>query len=176
MKSIDNREDLKDSVKILPQLPGVYRFLNKDGTIIYVGKAKNLRSRVSQYFQAPEGLTPKTRVMVSRIASFEHTIVGSESEALLLENTLIKKYQPRYNVMLKDGKTYPWICIKKEPFPRVFLTRKLLKDGSLYYGPYSNVSHAYNLLDIIDALFKIRNCKLSLTPENIKSKKLINNT
>ena len=170
MKSIDNREDLKDSVKILPQLPGVYRFLNKDGTIIYVGKAKNLRSRVSQYFQAPEGLTPKTRVMVSRIASFEHTIVGSESEALLLENTLIKKYQPRYNVMLKDGKTYPWICIKKEPFPRVFLTRKLLKDGSLYYGPYSNVSHAYNLLDIIDALFKIRNCKLSLTPENIKSK------
>src|SRR5574344_2069506 len=171
MKSIDNREDLKDSVKILPQLPGVYRFLNKDGTVIYVGKAKNLRNRVSQYFQSPETLTPKTKVMVSKIESLEHTVVGSEAEALLLENTLIKRYQPRYNVMLKDGKTYPWICIKREDYPRVFLTRKLLKDGSLYYGPYSNVSHAYSLIDIIDNLFKIRNCKLILSPENIKSKK-----
>ena len=170
MKSLDKREQLKESVKFLPQLPGVYRFLNNEGTVIYVGKAKNLRSRVSQYFQTPEGLTAKTRVMVSRIDRFEHTIVGSESEALLLENTLIKKFQPRYNVMLKDGKTYPWICIKKEPFPRVFLTRKLLKDGSLYFGPYSNVSHAYSLIDIIDTLFKIRNCKLALTVDNIRSK------
>ena len=171
MKSLDNRELLKERVKLLPMLPGVYRFLNKDGTVIYVGKAKNLRNRVSQYFQSPETLTPKTKVMVSKIESLEHTVVGSEAEALLLENTLIKRYQPRYNVMLKDGKTYPWICIKREDYPRVFLTRKLLKDKSLYFGPYSNVSHAYSLIDIIDNLFKIRNCKLILSPENIKSKK-----
>ena len=171
MKSLDNRELLKERVKLLPLLPGVYRFLNKDGTVIYVGKAKNLRNRVSQYFQSPETLTPKTKVMVSKIESLEHTVVGSEAEALLLENTLIKRYQPRYNVMLKDGKTYPWICIKREDYPRVFLTRKLLKDKSLYFGPYSNVSHAYSLIDIIDNLFKIRNCKLILSPENIKSKK-----
>ena len=171
MKSLDNRELLKERVKLLPLLPGVYRFLNKDGTVIYVGKAKNLRNRVYQYFQSPETLTPKTKVMVSKIESLEHTVVGSEAEALLLENTLIKRYQPRYNVMLKDGKTYPWICIKREDYPRVFLTRKLLKDKSLYFGPYSNVSHAYSLIDIIDNLFKIRNCKLILSPENIKSKK-----
>ena len=172
MKSLDNRELLKERVKLLPLLPGVYRFLNKDGTVIYVGKAKNLRNRVSQYFQSPETLTPKTKVMVSKIESLEHTVVGSEAEALLLENTLIKRYQPRYTVMLKDGKTYPWICIKREDYPRVFLTRKLLKDKSLYFGPYSNVSHAYSLIDIIDNLFKIRNCKLILSPENIKSKSL----
>lgn len=171
MKSLDNKELLRENVKLLPQLPGVYRFLNKEGTVIYVGKAKNLRNRVSQYFQSNETLTPKTRVMVSKIEAFEHTIVSSESEALLLENTLIKRHQPRYNVMLKDGKTYPWICIKKESYPRVFLTRRLLKDGSLYFGPYSNVSHAYSLIDIIDNLFKIRNCKLILSSENIESKK-----
>ncbi len=171
MKSLDNKELLRENVKLLPLLPGVYCFLNKEGTVIYVGKAKSLRNRVFQYFQSTETLTPKTRVMVSKIEAFEHTVVGSESEALLLENTLIKRHQPRYNVMLKDSKTYPWICIKHEPFPRVFLTRKLLKDKSLYFGPYSNVSHAYSLIDIIDNLFKIRNCKLFLSSENIKSKK-----
>ena len=171
MKSSDNRDHLKESAKLLPLLPGVYRFLNKDESVIYVGKAKNLRNRVSQYFQSNENLSPKTRVMVAKIESIEHTVVESESEALLLENTLIKRYQPRYNVMLKDSKTYPWICIKKEPYPRVFITRRLLKDGSYFFGPYSNVSHAYSLIDIVDNLFKIRNCKLSLTQENIKLKK-----
>jgi excinuclease ABC subunit C len=171
MKSSDNRDHLKESAKLLPLLPGVYRFLNREESVIYVGKAKNLRNRVSQYFQSNENLSPKTRVMVAKIESIEHTVVESESEALLLENTLIKRYQPRYNVMLKDSKTYPWICIKKEPYPRVFITRRLLKDGSYFFGPYSNVSHAYSLIDIIDNLFKIRNCKLSLTQENIKLKK-----
>ena len=171
MKSSDNRDHLKESAKLLPLLPGVYRFLNKDESVIYVGKAKNLRNRVSQYFQSNENLSPKTRVMVAKIESIEHTVVESESEALLLENTLIKRYQPRYNVMLKDSKTYPWICIKNEPYPRVFITRRLLKDGSYFFGPYSNVSHAYSLIDIVDNLFKIRNCKLSLTQENIKLKK-----
>ena len=171
MKSSDNRDHLKESAKLLPLLPGVYRFLNREESVIYVGKAKNLRNRVSQYFQSNENLSPKTRVMVAKIESIEHTVVESESEALLLENTLIKRYQPRYNVMLKDSKTYPWICIKKEPYPRVFVTRRLLKDGSYFFGPYSNVSHAYSLIDIIDNLFKIRNCKLSLTQENIKLKK-----
>lgn len=171
MKHSNNNNVLKESVKLLPHLPGVYLFLNGDGNIIYVGKAKSLRSRVSQYFQSSDSLSPKTRVMVSKIEKIEHTVVESESEALLLENTLIKRFQPRYNVMLKDGKTYPWICIKKEPYPRVFLTRRLLKDGSHFFGPYSNVSHAYSLIDIIDNLFKIRNCKLSLTEDNIKAKK-----
>lgn len=171
MKHSNNNNVLKESVKLLPHLPGVYLFLNGDGNIIYVGKAKSLKSRVSQYFQSPDSLSPKTRVMVSKIEKIEHTVVESESEALLLENTLIKRFQPRYNVMLKDGKTYPWICIKKEPYPRVFLTRRLLKDGSYFFGPYSNVSHAYSLIDIIDNLFKIRNCKLSLTEDNIKAKK-----
>lgn len=171
MKHSNNNNVLKESVKLLPHLPGVYLFLNGDGNIIYVGKAKSLKSRVSQYFQSSDSLSPKTRVMVSKIEKIEHTVVESESEALLLENTLIKRFQPRYNVMLKDGKTYPWICIKKEPYPRVFLTRRLLKDGSRFFGPYSNVSHAYSLIDIIDNLFKIRNCKLSLTEDNIKAKK-----
>ena len=171
MKLSNKNSVLKESVKLLPNLPGVYRFLNSDGSVIYVGKAKSLKSRVSQYFQSPDSLTPKTRVMVSKIEKIEHTVVESESEALLLENTLIKRFQPRYNVMLKDGKTYPWICIKKEPYPRVYLTRRLLKDGSHFFGPYSNVSHAYSLIDIIDNLFKIRNCKLSLTEDNIKAKK-----
>lgn len=160
----------REWIQVLPAQPGVYRFLNKEGTIIYIGKAKNLRSRVSQYFQAPESLTVKTRVMVSKIESVEHTIVESEEDALLLENNLIKKYQPRYNVMLKDSKTYPWICIKNEPFPRVFITRKYVKDGSVYFGPYSSATYAYNLIELINSIFYLRTCKLSLTDENIKTK------
>ncbi|PKP42521.1 MAG: excinuclease ABC subunit C [Bacteroidetes bacterium HGW-Bacteroidetes-10] len=170
MKVRENKDILRDNVKLIPALPGVYRFYNKEGVVIYVGKAKSLRSRVSQYFQAEEGLSAKTRVMVSRIDRFEYTVVESETDALLLENTLIKKHQPRYNILLKDGKTYPWICIRNEEFPRVMLTRKFIRDGSHYYGPYSNVSYAYSLLELIGNLFKIRNCKLILTPENIRTK------
>ncbi|MFA5848541.1 MAG: excinuclease ABC subunit UvrC [Bacteroidales bacterium] len=160
----------RELIKLLPAQPGVYRFLNKEGTIIYIGKAKNLRNRVSQYFQTPESLTVKTRVMVSKIDNIEHTIVESEEDALLFENNLIKKHQPRYNVMLKDSKTYPWICIKNEPFPRVFITRKYVKDGSVYFGPYSSASHAYNFIELINSIFYLRTCKLSLTEENIKNK------
>lgn len=167
----DRTNKFKEWIRLLPKEPGVYRFFNKDGVIIYIGKAKNLRNRVSQYFQSPEGLSVKTRVMVSKIEWVEHTVVTSEEDALLLENNLIKKYQPRYNVMLKDSKTYPWICIKNEPFPRIYLTRRYVKDGSLYFGPYSSVSHAYNLLDLINSLYYLRNCKLSLTDENIRKKR-----
>ncbi len=168
---IDRDKKFREWIKLLPTEPGVYRFSNKEGTIIYIGKAKNLRNRVSQYFQKEDSLSVKTRVMVARIESVEHTVVMSEEDALLLENNLIKKYQPRYNVMLKDGKTYPWICIKNEPFPRVYITRRYIKDGSLYFGPYSSASHAYNLIDLINSLYRLRSCKLSLTQENIKSKK-----
>jgi len=161
---------IKEKIKLLPANPGVYRFINKEGVIIYIGKAKNLKNRVSQYFQSEHTLSPKTRVMVSKIDKIEHTIVESEEDALLLENNLIKKHQPRYNILLKDSKTYPWICIRKEPFPRVYITRRYVKDGSQYFGPYSSVNYAYNIIDLINSLYQIRNCKLSLTPENIKSK------
>ncbi|HPS95313.1 MAG: excinuclease ABC subunit UvrC [Bacteroidales bacterium] len=170
MKSKEIKDNIRDRVKLLPSLPGVYRFYNKEGTIIYVGKAKSLKNRVSQYFLSEEGLSAKTRVMVSKIDHFEHTIVENESEALLLENNLIKEHQPRYNILLKDGKTYPWICIKNEHFPRIMLTRRFIRDGSFYYGPYSNVSYAYSLIELIGTLFFIRNCKLVLSPENIKTK------
>lgn len=162
---------ITDKIKLLPEVPGVYRYLDENGTVIYVGKAKNLKKRVSQYFQAPEKLTRKTAVMVSKIRDVEHTVVGTEEDALLLENNLIKEYQPKYNILLKDGKTYPWICVKKEPFPRVFLTRRFKKDGSLYFGPYSSVMHAHKLLDLINALYKLRTCNLQLSEQNINSGK-----
>lgn len=160
--------DLKEKIRTLPSDPGVYRFLDAQGTIIYIGKAKNLRKRVSQYFVDPERLTRKTRVLVSKIADLEHTVVESEQDALLLENNLIKQYQPRYNILLKDGKTYPWICIKCEPFPRVFLTRRFVKDGSLYFGPYSSVQHAYHLLELINSLYRLRTCTLNLAPSIVE--------
>lgn len=162
---------ITDKIKLLPEVPGVYRYLDENGTVIYVGKAKNLKKRVSQYFQAPEKLTRKTAVMVSKIRDVEHTVVDTEEDALLLENNLIKEYQPKYNILLKDGKTYPWICVKKEPFPRVFLTRRFKKDGSLYFGPYSSVMHAHKLLDLINALYKLRTCNLQLSEQNINSGK-----
>lgn len=156
-----------DKVKILPNQPGVYRFLNSDGKIIYIGKAKNLRKRVSQYFANPERLNAKTRVLVSKIADLEHTVVESEEDALLLENNLIKQYQPRYNILLKDDKSYPWICIKREPFPRVFITRRYIKDGSQYFGPYSSALHARHLIDLIHTLYPLRTCNLSLSKDGI---------
>jgi len=159
--------DLKEKISILPLEPGVYRFLDSSGTIIYIGKAKSLRKRVAQYFVREEKLTTKTRVLVSKIADVQHTVVESEQDALLLENNLIKQYQPKYNILLKDGKSYPWICIKNEPFPRIFLTRRFVRDGSLYFGPYSSVQHAHHLLDLINSLYKLRTCKLALSRESI---------
>jgi len=163
--------NIKYKIEILPHSPGVYRFINSEGIVIYVGKAKDLKKRVSQYFRPIDSLDRKTRVMVGKIADIQHTIVDTEEDALLLENNLIKQIQPKYNIMLKDSKTYPWICVKKEPFPRVFLTRRVVKDGSQYFGPYSCLSHAHNILDLIENLYQLRNCKLSLTSENIFSKK-----
>lgn len=162
---------LKEKISILPLEPGVYRFLDASGTVIYIGKAKSLRKRVQQYFVKEENLTAKTRVLVSKIADVQHTVVESEQDALLLENNLIKQYQPKYNILLKDGKSYPWICIKNEPFPRIFLTRRFVRDGSQYFGPYSSVQHAHNLMELINSLFKLRNCKLALNPQAIGSGK-----
>lgn len=151
---------------MLPHSPGVYRFLDASGTVIYVGKAKDLKNRVSQYFRS-NGLNRKTQVMVSRIADIQHTVVGSESDAFLLENNLIKQYQPRYNILLKDGKTYPWICLHNEKFPRVTVTRRFVRDGSKYFGPYSSAIHAHNLLSLIRSLYKLRTCSMSITDDGI---------
>lgn len=163
--------NLKDKISLLPLEPGVYRFLDNGGTIIYIGKAKSLRKRVQQYFVNPDKLTTKTRVLVSKIADIQHTVVESEQDALLLENNLIKQYQPKYNILLKDGKSYPWICIKNEPFPRIFLTRRFVRDGSQYFGPYSSVQHAHNLLSLINSLYKLRNCKLALSQQAVDAGK-----
>ena len=163
--------ELKDKINILPNLPGVYRFLDENGTVIYIGKAKNLKKRVSQYFVGEDKLSYKTKVLVSKIRGLEHTVVESEQDALLLENNLIKQYQPKYNILLKDGKSYPWICVKNEPFPRVFLTRRFVKDGSAYFGPYSSVQHAYHILDMINSIYKLRNCKNIFTKEAIENLK-----
>ncbi len=165
--------DLPDIVKsklaVLPTKPGVYRYFDKDGTLIYVGKAKNLKRRVSSYFNKEQ--TGKTRLLVSKIADLEYSIVDSESEALLLENTMIKQYKPRFNIMLKDDKTYPWICVKNEPFPRVFLTRKKLNDGSDYFGPYPSVRTAHVLLDLLGHAYQMRSCRTPLTVSNIEKGK-----
>jgi excinuclease ABC subunit C len=166
----NSKEKLKEIVKILPNKPGVYRFYDIDKNIIYIGKAKDLRKRVSSYF-AKNHENIKTRILVRKIASISHIIVNNESDALLLENNLIKKYQPRYNVMLKDDKTYPWICIKNEEFPRVFQTRNVIKDGSKYYGPYTSVVMVRTLLELFRKLYPIRNCNLKLNEKNIKANK-----
>lgn len=155
----------------MPDSPGVYRFLNAEGKIIYVGKAKNLRKRVRQYFVTPDRLNAKTQILVSKIADILHTVVSSEQDALLLENNLIKQYQPKYNILLKDSKTYPWICLKNEPFPRMFITRRIVRDGSLYYGPYGSALYAHHLLDLIHSMFKLRNCNLKLNGEDISNGK-----
>ena len=162
---------LKELVKLLPSLPGVYRFLNTEGKIIYIGKAKSLKSRVSQYFHSDNSLSAKTKVMVSKIDDIKYTVVENEEDALLLENNLIKEFQPRYNVMLKDSKTYPWICIKQESFPRVFVTRKMSRDGSHYFGPYSSALNAYSLVELVKSIYYLRDCKLALSPEAISAGK-----
>ncbi len=157
---------LESLIKTLPAKPGVYRYLDKDGKVIYVGKAKNLKKRVSSYFTKTHQ-SGKLRLLVKKIADIKFVVTETESDALLLENNLIKKYQPRYNIQLKDDKSFPWICIKKEPFPRVFPTRNPVKDGSEYYGPYTSVKMMKALLDIIKQLYPLRTCKLNLTEKNI---------
>lgn len=163
-------ESLKIQIKTLPNSPGVYQYYDKQDQLLYIGKAIDLKKRVSSYFNKTQE-NGKTRVLVSKIRSIKHIVVSTETDALLLENNLIKKYQPRYNVMLKDDKTYPWICIKKERFPRVFLTRKVVKDGSEYFGPYTSVKTARALLDLIQELFQLRSCNFDLNKENVNTGK-----
>lgn len=161
---------LKGIVHNLPEGPGIYQYLNEEKTIIYVGKAKNLKRRVSSYFNK-EHTSGKTRVLVSKIRDIRYIVVKTEEDALLLENNLIKRYKPRYNVLLKDDKTYPSICISNEPFPRVFRTRKIIRGAGQYFGPYSHVPSMNAVLDLIDHLYPLRTCRHSLTPENIGSGK-----
>ena len=167
MSSFDYKKALKD----IPHKPGVYQYFDVDDTLIYIGKAKDLRNRVSSYFVQDRQLNGKTRVLVSKIRRIQFTIVDTEIDAWLLENSLIKKHQPRYNIMLKDDKTYPWIVIKKEPFPRVFSTRRMIKDGSTYLGPYASVGMMHTILDLIKETYTLRTCNLPLTKENINAGK-----
>ena len=159
--------ELKEKIALFPHSPGVYRYSDAEGNVIYVGKAKDLHKRVAQYFVPAERLTRKTAVMVSKIADAQYTVVESESDALLLENNLIKQFKPRYNILLKDSKTYPWICVTAEEFPRVFLTRRMVKDGSRYFGPYSSVLHARNLVEFIHSVYPLRTCKHKITSDVI---------
>lgn len=164
-----NQKDMKATALLLPDKPGVYQFVDSSGLILYVGKAGSLKKRVSSYFTGTQ--SGKTRAMLSRASDLKHIIVDNESEALLLENSLIKKYQPRYNILLKDDKTYPWICIRKEHFPRVFLTRKVISDGSVYFGPYTSVRAVKTLLELIHQLFQVRTCSLPLNSTTISQGK-----
>ncbi len=157
-------------LKTLPSGPGVYQYYDKDGKLLYVGKAKNLKKRVASYFTKNHE-NYKTKILVKKIHSLRHIVVDTETDALLLENNLIKKHQPRFNVMLKDDKTYPWICIKKERFPRVFPTRNFIQDGSEYYGPYTNFKTVNTLLDLIKGLYQLRTCNYDLSQEKINNGK-----
>ena len=161
---------LEIQLKTLPDSPGVYQYYDKEDKILYVGKAKNLKKRVASYFTKTHE-NAKTRILVKKIVTIKHIVVNTETDALLLENNLIKKYQPRYNIMLKDDKTYPWICIKKERFPRVFMTRRVIKDGSEYFGPYTSVRTVKVLLDLIRELYPLRTCKYDLSKEKIDAGK-----
>lgn len=164
-------EEIQRQLPLLPHKPGVYQYFDKDDKIIYVGKAKHLKKRVSSYFQKEHYENTKLRVLVSKIVRLEYIVVETESDALLLENNLIKKYQPRYNVLLKDDKSFPWICIKNEPFPRVFSTRSLVKDGSTFFGPYTSAHMVRVLLELIRQLYPLRTCNLALSEQNIEARK-----
>ncbi len=164
-------KDFKEIQAKIPRQPGVYRFLDEDDVILYVGKAKSLRNRLTSYFGSTKNKAYKTRKMVQHASRIEFTIVETEADALLLENTLIKKFQPRYNVLMKDGKNYTYIVIKKEPFPRVFFTRRLIRDGSTYFGPYTSKHRVNIILDIIKKLFQLRTCFLPLSEKNIAQDK-----
>lgn len=162
--------DLQIQLKTLPSQPGVYQYYDKNDTLIYVGKAKNLKKRVSSYFTKNHEYG-KTRVLVKKIKKIKHIVVETETDALLLENNLIKKYQPKYNVMLKDDKSYPWICVKNERFPRVFPTRRVFKDGSEYFGPYTSMKTVRTLLDLIKGLYSLRTCNYNLSEDKIEAGK-----
>ncbi len=164
--------DVREKISLLPHSPGVYRYYNAEGEVIYVGKAKDLHKRVAQYFVPPERLNTKTRILVSKIADLQYSVVDTEADALLLENNLIKQYKPRYNILLKDSKTYPWICVTSEPYPRVFLTRRVEKNGSRYFGPYSTVMHARYLLEFFEKTYPLRNCRHKIDSETILRKKI----
>lgn len=159
--------DVREQISLFPHSPGVYRYYDSEGNVIYVGKAKDLHKRVAQYFVSPDRLNAKTRVLVSKIADARYSVVDSEADALLLENNLIKQYKPRYNILLKDSKTYPWICVTDETFPRVFLTRRVVKDGSRYFGPYSSVLHARKLLDFFSSVYPLRSCRYKIDSDAI---------
>lgn len=165
-----NIDYLKSLIKVLPNKPGIYQYFDNAGTIIYIGKAKDLKKRVSSYFSKRQEYR-KTAILVRNIVDIKHMVVQSEQDALLLENNLIKKYQPRYNIQLKDDKSFPWICIKNEPFPRVFKTRNLVRDGSKYFGPYTSVYTVRTLLELFKSEYKLRTCNYILSEENIKNKK-----
>lgn len=170
MEELSTNEYLRGIVLNLPSGPGIYQYLNREGVIIYVGKAKNLKRRVYSYF-SKEHQSAKTRILVSKIADIRYIVVNTEEDALLLENNLIKKYKPRYNVLLKDDKSYPSICVSNEYFPRVFKTRQIIRNGSTYYGPYSHIPSMQAVLDLIKKLYPLRTCHLALTPENIRQGK-----
>ena len=172
MKSSElGKEVIKKELPLIPKSPGVYRMLNHKDDILYVGKAKNLKNRVSSYFNNKQSLNKKTKYLVQQIVRIEYTVVENETDALLLENNLIKKLQPRYNILLKDDKSYPWICIKNEPFSRIFPTRRITKDGSEYYGPYTNFKIVNTILEMIKELYPLRTCKYDLSHQNVNEGK-----
>ena len=161
---------VREKIALFPHSPGVYRYYDSEGIVIYVGKAKDLHKRVAQYFVAPERLNTKTRILVSKIADAQYSVVDTEADALLLENNLIKQYKPKYNILLKDSKTYPWICVTGDEFPKVYLTRRIVK-GNRYFGPYSSVMHARNLLEFFSETYKIRSCNNKITSDAIIRRK-----
>lgn len=171
-ESMDKKMTVREKIALFPHQSGVYRYYDAEGNVIYVGKAKDLHKRVAQYFVPAERLTRKTAIMVSKIADAQYSVVENEADALLLENNLIKQYKPKYNILLKDSKTYPWICISNDPFPKVFLTRRVVKDGSRYFGPYSNVTHARTLIELFRNIYPLRNCNNRITSETILRKKM----
>jgi excinuclease ABC subunit C len=171
VKSFKDHSHLQTTLKTLPGKPGVYQYFDSEQQIIYIGKAKNLKKRVSSYFHKEKFDSGKVAVLVRKIAEIRHIVVESELDALLLENNLIKQYQPKYNIQMKDDKTFPWLCIKNEPFPRLFPTRNVIQDGSLYFGPYASVRLMNNLLGLIRQLYPLRTCSYNLTPANIQAKK-----
>jgi len=166
-----NPEDFKYSSSIIPDLPGVYLFYDGSGKILYIGKAKNLRKRVSSYFQENKNVHNKVNILIRKIAKIDHVVVENESDALLLENNLIKRHQPRYNILLKDDKTFPWICIKNERYPRIFSTRNLVKDNSEYFGPYTSAYMVKTLLELIRQIYQLRTCNYNLSEQNINDRK-----
>lgn len=168
----EKKLSVREKIALFPHQPGVYRYYDSEGTVIYVGKAKDLHKRVAQYFVPAERLTRKTAIMVSKIADAQYSVVETEADALLLENNLIKQYKPKYNILLKDSKTYPWICVSNDEFPKVFLTRRIVRDGSRYFGPYSNVTHARTLVDLFHEIYPIRTCNNRITSESILRRKV----